>query len=107
MVAGNLLWRVDGKSGLLLKGYVDNELVVIVTTGSTHWQFEFSDHKGKGRVRVGQGCDYNPLQMIEAMFNHVVDGSVEPSERVQLHDIDDSEGSVWGVNSDGFLDEWG
>jgi hypothetical protein len=106
-VGEKLQWCVDGKSGLLLKGFLDGELAVVVTTGSSHWAFEFPEHIGKGKVRVGQGCDYNPLQMIEAMFNHVISGDIQPTEQVSLLDIDDNSDCVWGVDSDGFKDEWG
>tara|TARA_Y100000361_G_C11091878_1_gene306870 strand:+ start:504 stop:797 length:294 start_codon:yes stop_codon:yes gene_type:complete len=50
-----------------------------VKTGGTHWDFQFTDIGGNGRVRVGPGCNYNPLDLIQEMFQQVVrDESIAP-----------------------------
>jgi hypothetical protein len=65
-----------------------------VKTGGTHWDFFFTEIGGNGRVRVGAGCNYNPLGLIQQMFQQVVlDESVMPptgdvfyDDRIELSD---------------------
>ena len=74
-----MLWRIEGESGFELIGEDEyGASVVLVKTGGSHWSFSFPSFGGSGKVRVGDGCDYNPLQMIEAMFDHVVHGIEVP-----------------------------
>ena len=40
---------------------------IMVECKQQNWDFTFKNVDGSGRVSVGQGCDYNPLQMIEAL----------------------------------------
>ena len=80
---GILDWRIDGHRGLDLIGYENDSPVAKVSSRSLgYWTFEFSNYDGSGRVRIGPGCDYNPLQLVEAMFTHVVQGTDAPQGRV-------------------------
>lgn len=77
-----LFWVVAGKNGMELWGY-DNERTdewtpttepdCKVKITPLHWDFSFPSHDGVGRVRIGAGCQYNPMQMIEAMYVHLAE----------------------------------
>lgn len=54
------------------------EVIIVVKTGGSHWKFSFPSHGGSGKVRVGEGCEYNPIHMIESMYAHVSDGVEVP-----------------------------
>lgn len=116
-----LYWVVAGGKGMEIWGY-DNEGAldawspshipdVKVKVHPLHWDFEIDGHDGSGRVRVGSGCQYNPLQMIEAMFQHLTER--EPKQATTVIEIDmdmlkDAEVEwngtrVWG---DGFTSDW-
>ena len=94
-----LYWIVACKQGMELWGY-DNEGAldawspskkpdVKVKVHPLHWDFEIDGHDGSGRVRVGSGCQYNPLQMIEAMYSHLQ--QKQPKQAVLEIDFDDLE----------------
>ena len=84
---GILDWRIEGHRGLEMVGYQRDEPVVKVQCQSLgYWTFEFARYDGSGRVRVGPGCDYNPLQLVEAMFTHVIQGNDLPHGRVNTDD---------------------
>ena len=100
-----LKWSVEGESGMTLIGWLDDAQVAEVKCGGSHWQFTFAGHNGNGQVRVGQGCDYNPLQMIEAMFNHVINGDVMPVNEVELSDSD-TDDIDFGDSLPGEKDDW-
>jgi len=72
-------WKINPKNTMELIGY-DEDMTeqVRVCTGATIWTFKFKHWPGAGRVRLGIGCDYNPLEMITSMFNHVAYGGVAP-----------------------------
>jgi hypothetical protein len=79
-----MLWSVDGKNGMSLVGFDEATMTeqARIETGATHWSFSFAEFSGSGRVRVGVGCDYNPIQMIEAMWEHIAFGGLDPSPEV-------------------------
>ena len=60
----------------------------VTTLSLGYWTFTFDGYDGEGRVRVGAGCDYNPLQLVESMYAHVVGGTAHPVGRVET-DKDD------------------
>tara|TARA_R110000803_G_scaffold107958_5_gene176172 strand:- start:8362 stop:8673 length:312 start_codon:yes stop_codon:yes gene_type:complete len=64
-------WRVAGERGMELHGFFedDSKPSIVIRTSSLSWDFEFDGLDGSGRVRVGAGCEYNPLQMVEAMWS--------------------------------------
>lgn len=69
----NISWAVAGEKGMELHGWRDDihnldEPEIMVECKQQNWDFTFKNVDGSGRVRVGQGCDYNPLQMIEALW---------------------------------------
>jgi hypothetical protein len=113
-----MIWIVAGKSGMELHGYRVPTLVeeavaegvepdAIVAIHPLHWDFRFPQTDGSGRVRVGAGCQYNPLQMIEAMYGHVCDVDSD-SEIIHLDFNPDD--LVFDPNKpfgDSFLDTWG
>lgn len=79
-----MLWKV-GQDDNFIVGY-DEDMTeqARVKTGETVWTFNFVNFAGAGRVRLGIGCDYNPLQMIEAMWEHIAFGGLEPAAQVQF-----------------------
>ena len=75
-----MLWEIHGNQGLEIVAKDEfGEMLILVKTGGSHWTFNFPAFGGSGKVRVGDGCNYNPLQMIEAMFGHVVEGIEVPA----------------------------
>ena len=54
--------------------------MIQVKTGSSHWAFTFSGYDGYGRVKVGAGCNYNPLVLIEDIFFKIQNGIELPVE---------------------------
>ena len=90
-------WLIEGDDGKTLVGY-DKDMVeqARVTTGETHWSFQFLHFEGSGRVRVGLGCDYNPLQMVEAMWEHVCFGGLDPDPVVEYDLTEDEMGRPLG-----------
>ena len=75
-----LYWVVAGKKGMEMWGYDSDKGVdvskhpdVKVNIHPLHWDFQIVGHSGSGRVRVGAGCQYNPIQMVEAMYGHLRD----------------------------------
>jgi len=99
-----LHWIVAGNKGMELWGFdkgwqPDSEPDAKVSIHPLHWDFHFPAHSGSGRVRIGAGCQYNPLQMVEAMFKHITDISDDDENSSVIHiDIDSSEDS--GVTVD-------
>ena len=84
-------WMIEGNDGKTLVGY-DDDMVeqARVKVGEKHWSFQFCNFEGSGRVRIGLGCDYNPLQMVEAMFEHIAFGGLDPDPVVE-YDLSDVE----------------
>tara|TARA_R110002020_G_scaffold73659_2_gene188992 strand:- start:349 stop:651 length:303 start_codon:yes stop_codon:yes gene_type:complete len=69
-----------------------------IKTGGSHWLFSFTELSGTGKVRIGKGCDYNPLVLIQDMFFHVKNGINLPVMDIEFND--DSK------LSDDFRNEW-
>lgn len=74
-------WRIGGKRGRELHGFLDGETepAISVKTGSAVWDFTVAGINGSGRVRVGNGCTYNPLHLVEAIYRFVSGSMDEPS----------------------------
>lgn len=75
-----LFWRVGGERGRELHGWVINEHdeffpddppAITIKAGTGVWDFSFHGVNGTGRCRVGNGCLYNPLHLIEAIYRFV------------------------------------
>lgn len=114
-----MVWVVAGKNGMELHGYnssqgrlpeelLDVEPDIVVAIHPLHWDFRFPACDGSGRVRVGAGCQYNPIQMVEAMWGHVCAIELDTTDVIHL-DFDASDLSFdpkkpFGA---GFLDTWG
>lgn len=91
-----MFWRVGGERGRELHGWVVNEHDefstddppdVIVKAGSGVWDFSVKGVNGQGRCRVGNGCAYNPLHLIEAIFRFVNGSMDAPSlDGIQFSD---------------------
>ncbi len=87
-----LVWSVE--AGILVGRDESGVELIKVKTGGSHWDFHFTEIGGNGRVRVGAGCNYNPLGLIQDMFQQVVlDESVAPpigdvyfDERIEMTD---------------------
>lgn len=82
-------WKVNPQNTMEIIGF-DEDMVeqVRVNTGATVWSFKFKHWPGAGRVRLGIGCDYNPLEMITSMFNHVAYGGAVPTPTVTFDEND-------------------
>ena len=78
-----IVWTTEGKE--LVGHDVLGEELIKVTTGGTHWDFIFVRHGGWGKVRVGLGCRYNPLAMIEQMHLQLING-IEITGEIELED---------------------
>ena len=59
------MWTAE--AGVLIANDEFGKEIVRVNTGGTHWDFQFTDIGGNGRIRVGAGCNYNPLSLIQEM----------------------------------------
>jgi len=76
---GLMRWVVSGRLGMELWGFIDDDSDcssnpdAIVRISPLHWDFTFPNTQGSGRVRIGAGCTYNPLQMIEAMWQQIIE----------------------------------
>ena len=74
-------WEIEGDTGMeLISKDEFGEVLIIVKTGGSHWKFSFPMFGGTGKVRVGEGCDYNPIHMIESMYYQVSNGVEVPVE---------------------------
>ena len=84
----DLKWVVAGKKGMELHAYrLDNdEKVIVVSTGAAGWTFSFVGVSGAGKVRVGAGTNYNPLQMVESLWSLLMQH--EPSDvEISMDDL--------------------
>ncbi len=90
-MSSRMNWMIEGNDGLTMVGY-DEDMVAQakVKVGEKHWTFSFCNFEGSGRVRVGLGCDYNPLQMVEAMWEHICFGGLDPDPVIE-YDLADVE----------------
>ena len=83
-----IVWSVDMMDSHVLIGHDESGLEIIqVKTGSSHWKFSFAGYDGHGRVRVGAGCNYNPLVLIEDIFQKIQNGIEMPVE-ANMEDFD-------------------
>jgi len=69
-------WVVAGTNSMEIHGYAEGDnprqpTVKVLTTGSGEWSFTFRDMQGTGRIQVGKGGDYNPLDLIESLYHHM------------------------------------
>ena len=84
-----LRWSVAGRRGKQIHGFAPadphNAPSVVINTFPLHWEFSFRDVSGSGRVRIGSGCDYNPLQMVEALYTHLAH-DIDPDEAMNMLD---------------------
>ena len=84
-----LKWVVAGKKGMELHGHrMDNdEKVIVVSTGAAGWTFSFVGIAGAGKVRVGRGTDYNPLQMVESLWSLLMQHEPNTDLQISLDDM--------------------
>tara|TARA_B100001094_G_C18120343_1_gene766494 strand:- start:793 stop:1113 length:321 start_codon:yes stop_codon:yes gene_type:complete len=98
-----IFWTVDGTD---MVGYdLDHHEVVRVNTGDSHWKFTFANHAGVGRIRVGNGCDYNPFDMIEQMRFHLLTGMSQVLTPLNIGEVEIGE-DVVQFDPD-FVGDWG
>ena len=92
------MWTAE--AGVLIANDEFGKEIVRVNTGGTHWDFQFTDIGGNGRIRVGAGCNYTPLSMIQEMFHQVSsdEGIQPPAGDVFFDDISDL--------PDDFIKDW-
>lgn len=69
-------WIVAGSNSMEMHGYTDEDkprspTIKVLSSGSGEWSFTFRDIAGTGRIQVGQGADYNPLDLIESLYHHI------------------------------------
>ena len=76
-MAGALRWVTAGDRGRELHGYLSDpsKPLIIIKCRTSTWDFTFTNHDGAGKVRVGNGCPYNPLHLIEAVWQQVEVGT--------------------------------
>jgi hypothetical protein len=77
-----IIWEIGGARGREIHGMLKDggdDPVVIIRCGSSVWDFEVVGYDGSGRCRVGNGCAYNPLHMIEAVYHYVTGSISEPT----------------------------
>lgn len=85
-----ILWSVDMMDSHVLIGHDDSGLELVqVKTGSSHWSFAFAGYDGHGKVRVGAGCNYNPLVLIEDIFQKIQNG-IEIAVDFNTEDFDET-----------------
>lgn len=88
-----LRWMVEGN---VLVGYDGTDKPIVrVKTGGTHWNIQIMGIEGAGRIRVGIGCEYNPLGLIEEMANHILSTPEDIVIGEIQFDLDD-----WPINED-------
>jgi hypothetical protein len=69
-------WLVAGKNSMEMHGFTNGDdgndpTIKVLTSASGTWTFTFRDVVGTGRIQVGAGADYNPLDLIESLYHHV------------------------------------
>lgn len=69
-------WIVAGNNSMEMHGYTEqdspsNPTIRVMSSGSGEWSFTFREITGKGRIQVGKGGDYNPLDLIESLYHHM------------------------------------
>lgn len=69
-------WLVAGKNSMEMHGFTNSDdgndpTIKVLTSASGTWTFTFRDIVGTGRIQVGAGADYNPLDLIESLYHHV------------------------------------
>lgn len=85
----DITWRCGGERGREMHGFVADvdEPQIVVKTGTGVWDFSVAGINGTGRCRVGNGCVYNPLHLIEAIYRFVSGGMESPSlDGIQFSD---------------------
>ena len=76
VTAATLQWQVSGLAGMNLSGFDEEgeHKAEVVCKGKGLWHFHFMDYEGKGTIRVGPGCNYNPIHMVETMRDFLIEG---------------------------------
>ena len=76
LTTSTLQWQVSGLSSMNLSGFdEEGEHVAEVECKNTGlWRFHYTDYRGSGTVRVGPGCNYNPLHMVETLREFLLEG---------------------------------
>ena len=69
-------WIVAGNNSMEMHGYTDSDrprspTIKAMCSGSGEWTFTFKGITGTGRIQVGKGADYNPLDLIESLYHHI------------------------------------
>ena len=81
----DLMWVVAGKKGMELHAFdrakPKSKPIIVCKTASGNWNFTIEGVDGSGRVRVGRGCNFNPLQMMEALYGMLLDKK-KPDEAI-------------------------
>lgn len=110
-VEADLVWTVGGAFGMELHGstHQGEHVATVVCTSDGTWTFMFPGYGGRGTIQVGNGCDYNPLHMVEILRNHFIDPELmnqssmrQFSPQVDKADFDPN----WVSWDDGWSKEW-
>lgn len=69
-------WIVAGNNSMEMHGYTEEDkprspTIKALCSGSGEWSFTFKNMSGTGRIQVGKGADYNPLDLIESLYHHI------------------------------------
>lgn len=78
----------QGLNGFLPNDPDDKPTATILTKSSGFWEFKFKDIDGKGRIQVGSGIEYNPIDMIENIYEHLLEnyGEKKRSNKVRTNE---------------------
>jgi hypothetical protein len=88
-------WILDDVGELIGLSETD-EMLASVKTGGSRWRFFFPKHEGNGEIKIGAGCDYNPLLLIEKMYDMLENDEVEiPSEFIEIDADEEDYDSVF------------
>jgi hypothetical protein len=102
-----LKWVVAGSKGMELHAHrCDNdEKVITITTGNTTWAFTFAGVEGAGKVRIGAGCNFNPLQMVESLWSMLMSHEPDTAIHISLDDLDLSDMNMNALNKE-LREDW-
>ena len=103
-----LTWTTSGAFGMELLGIDENgdHVATVVCKSDGTWTFVFTGYAGRGTIQVGNGCDYNPLHMVEVLRTHFItpdeNDYMQFKPKVKKADIDPN----WVNWDEGWTEEW-
>jgi hypothetical protein len=70
-------WIVGGSSNMEMHAYTEGDepndpTISVIMADTGEWTFKFKKIAGSGRIQVTKGCDYNPIDLIESLYHHIL-----------------------------------